>query len=410
MTRLRLRLLTSGLACLIALLAAELVARATYGEGFRMLVDAQVDHTYRPFLDYEQPWAGHTVHFYSNDLGWKAPRAGQVVEKRPARPRILLLGDSFAEGLGCPYEETLGHLAEGALRAAGRAVEVLNGGRSSYCPLLSLQRLKGFLEAGYRADRLVYLLDISDPQDAIDYAARPYLRAPDGEPVGLRGWRYTPGVLAFYNHSALFRSLDRLQSQVRGAIRHRGPAAAAAPAAAPLEVRADRPPLSAAELRALPPSAYLALRANWMLHRPSLEGWAGEALQVTLADLLRIRRLAAEHGMPMTVVIYPWPQMVYTHDDPAYYEELRRYFGSWYEEREMVQGRRPSPRVTVYQQRVREACRAHGIPLLDLIPAVQGVPRWHELYQAGDVHFNARGNRMAGERLARFLLEEDLAP
>jgi lysophospholipase L1-like esterase len=331
------------------------------------------------------------------------------VEKRPGRPRILLLGDSFAEGLGCAAEDTLGHFAEGSLQAAGRDVEVLNGGRSSYCPLLSLQRLKRFLEAGYRADRLVYLLDVSDFQDAVDYAARPYLRASDGEPVGLRGWRYAPGVLALYNHSALFRSLDRLQAQVRSGSWHQG-AAAGDPLAVPPEMRPDATPLSRERFRALPARAYLALRANWMFHRPSLDGWVREAQETTFADLLRIRRLAAAHGMPMAVVIYPWPQMVYTREDPAGYEELRRHFGSWYEEREMVLGRRPAPRVTVYQERVQDFCRTHRIPRLDLIPMIQGVERWQELYQEGDVHFNARGNRMAGERLARFLLEEGLAP
>jgi lysophospholipase L1-like esterase len=408
MTPLRLRVLTSGLALAFALLGAEVVARATYGEGFRMLVDPRVDHTYRPFLDYEQPWAGHTVRFYSNDLGWKASGPGQVVAKRAARPRILLLGDSFAEGLGCPYEETLGHFAERALQAAGWDGEVLNGGRSSYCPLLSLQRLQTFLQDGYTADRLVYLLDVSDLQDVVDYAARSYVRAPDGTPVGLRGWRYAPGILTLYNASALFRSLDHLQSRARGGW-HQGGAATAAPRALPAALREDAPPLSTEGFRALPPRAYLSLRANWMGHPPSLQGWARGALDTTFADLLRIRRLAAAHGMPMALVIYPWPQMAYTREDPAYYEELRRYFGSWYEEREMIYGRRPAPRVTAYERKVHDFCRAHQIPLLDLIPGVQAAGRWHEIYQAGDVHFNTRGNRMAGERLARFLREEGLA-
>jgi len=46
--------------------------------------------------------------------------------------RILALGDSFVEGYTVPFEQTVGHVLETALRAEGRQIEVLNAGTSGY--------------------------------------------------------------------------------------------------------------------------------------------------------------------------------------------------------------------------------------------------------------------------------------
>ncbi|HEX3526685.1 MAG TPA: hypothetical protein VH988_06430 [Thermoanaerobaculia bacterium] len=413
MTPLRLRLLASAAAFLIGLPVAELAARLTYGEGFHMVVDPQEDHPYRPSTAYEQVWAGRQVPFFANDLGWKDRAAGRVVEKRPPHPRIVLLGDSFVEGVGCRYEETPAGFLEKTLAASRpelRSLEVLNGGRASFCPLLEYQRLKRFFAAGYRTDLVVLLLDESDPQDLVVYSSRPYERAPDGEPLGMHEWRFKPWMLPLYNNSALLRTVDRWQGAVKGWWRRRGEHVVDEVSAPPSDLRPDAPPLTAARLLYLPDHAYLSLRANWMAHPPSLQGWAGVALEETLADVLRVRRLAAQHGVPLVLVIYPWPQMAYTREDPAYYETLRRYFGLFQEEREMVYGRRPAPRVSVYQQRLHEFSRAQGIPLFDFIPEVQDTPSWHRLYQAEDVHFSPAGNRRLSEGIARFLLAERLVP
>jgi hypothetical protein len=61
------------------------------------------------------------------------------------------------------------------------------------------------------------------------------------------------------------------------------------------------------------------------------------------------------------------------------------------------------------QQRLLPRLAAEGIPALDLLPILRAVAplpdgRRH-LYHARDTHWNARGNRVAGEALAEFLLE-----
>jgi len=59
------------------------------------------------------------------------------------------------------------------------------------------------------------------------------------------------------------------------------------------------------------------------------------------------------------------------------------------------------------------ALAERGVPVLDLLPALRAEPPEADgsrhLYHLHDTHFNARGNRVAGEAMARFLVDEGLA-
>lgn len=399
-----LRILTVLVTTVIGLGIVELVARKTYGEGFNILVDPYEDHSYRPFLEYEQVWGDRKIRFYTNSLGWKDAWPGRVVEKRPDRERIVFLGDSFTEGLGYVQEQTLSGVAERALNAAGQRCEVLNGGRSSYSPLLEYQRLKKLLAAGYHADTVVLLYDVSDVEDELYYSSR-YQYSPSGEPERFRGWSYQPWVRALYNHSALVRSLRRLTQRSGSDLTHPGPQEAPAPRSpeVPPELKPGAPPITAQQLSQISPWAFGVLRDNWMVHPASLAGWAEDGLRLSFESLWRVQRLTREHGIRLVIVIYPIPQMLYTREDPAYYAVLKRTFPRWFADREVILGTRPGPVVTEYERRVQDFCRRQGIELIDLIPDFQRVPEWRRLYIPGDLHFNDRGNQLAGERIAEAL-------
>lgn len=398
MKPIHLRLITSLAATLVALAAAEVVARRIYGEGFKMLIDPYEEHVYRPFLAYEQASGERTTRFYTNSLGWKDDRPDRVVAKQGERTRVVFLGDSFAEGLGVAQKDTIPGVVQRALGTD--RFEVLNGGRTSYSPLVEYQRLKRFLDAGYQADAVVLMLDVSDVQDEIYYSDR-YLYAEDGEPLRLQGRKYSPPLLAAYNESALVRSLARLPEQLR-ALRGDGPVAPGAqvavngPRELPSGLFQDPGPMTVEQYLALPGLAVSALRPNWMAHPASLRGWADQGLRSALDNLLRTQRLADRRGLRFLLVIYPWPQMLYNRPDPGYYQVLARTFPRWFEEREYIYGRRPAPPVSEYQRRVHGFCREHGIDLLDLIPELQKMAEWHRLYIPGDIHFNEAGNRLAG--------------
>jgi lysophospholipase L1-like esterase len=404
MTTRRLRLLRAGLAAaagLAGLAAAEWVARRAYGPGFLSLVDPYEHHPYRPYAEYTDQ-AGNRV--TTNALGWKdrAERRQVAHDPRPAR-RVVLLGDSFTEGLGLPAEQTAAAFAEAALDRPGRPVEVLNGGRVSYSPLLEHQRLKRFLARGYRADVVVVLPDVSDVQDEIGYTAQFELAA-DGEPLRLRGGEYGPVVRAVYNHSALARWARRAQLRLAdrlppAEVAHSGRAVALT---APEVARLAAPgPLPLAEYERLSPAARAVLRHAWVDHPPSRDGWAAEGLRLVRDRIARIERLARSHGMRTVVVAYPWPPLLYTREDPARYAHLASVFPLWFSEREQVLGRRPSDGAAAYRLALQDVCRERAIPLVDLFPVFAAEAEWERLFVPGDVHWSAAGARLAGEAIAR---------
>lgn len=115
---------------------------------------------------------GHLSYpFFSNSLGM---RDGSVREAPPGKsgPRILLIGDSFTEGVGLPWEKTFAGILASQLGAKG--VEVLNSGVNSYCPILFKARLKYlFDQQGLEVDRVVALIDISDVMQELTFQEKP---------------------------------------------------------------------------------------------------------------------------------------------------------------------------------------------------------------------------------------------
>ena len=84
---------------------------------------------------------------------------------KSASRRILLIGDSFTEGIGQPFENTFAGLLaqEGAKRA--NKVEFLNAGVASYSPTIYYAKIKYLLDKGLQFDEVVLLSDSSDVED-----------------------------------------------------------------------------------------------------------------------------------------------------------------------------------------------------------------------------------------------------
>ncbi len=120
------------------------------------------------------------------------------------------------------------------------------------------------------------------------------------------------------------------------------------------------------------------------------EGWVGEepyrALFAALEEMIAI---AGDTPIVFTLL----PDRCQLDDDL-----WRRVVNRWPE----VRDRRDRP-----QREIREWFRERRIPALDLLPYLRRVPALADgsrhVYHRNDTHFNARGNRIVGEALARFL-------
>lgn len=143
MTRHRPTLLRRIASTLAALTLGVLVSAAMLEIGVRWFLGTQVRFPRRvvsapwglrinePHAEYRHVSPDVSVTFRINGQGMRADRDFPV-EKPPGVLRIVSLGDSFTAGYEVEAEETFSSVLEGALRARGLPVEVLNTGVSGF--------------------------------------------------------------------------------------------------------------------------------------------------------------------------------------------------------------------------------------------------------------------------------------
>jgi len=160
--------------------------------------DSYLHHTLSKNTDVMFGGGDMRKHYFTNSLGYRDSSIHEVARASAASQRILFLGDSFTEGVGVEYAESyVGSLHGMFLKNAKKDVEILDAGVNSYSPSLEYRKLKQFLDAGYKTDRVVLMLDISD---IVDEGVHYY--TPDGESVYLGDKE----VVANKNQSSWYRS------------------------------------------------------------------------------------------------------------------------------------------------------------------------------------------------------------
>ena len=191
MSRLRTFGMHSGLvlaAVLVALIVVEIGLRIAAPQ--QLIVpnagvwqpDSLLGWRHRAGADLSINTGNRPARFRSDARGF---RVGAETSPRDARYRVLLVGDSFVEGLMVDYEETFAGLLEQDLRAAGLDVEILNSGVSGWNPF-QYARFAEALPEALRLDlALVFLYTANDfilPEDTLfaiaNVGARHRLRRP----------------------------------------------------------------------------------------------------------------------------------------------------------------------------------------------------------------------------------------
>ncbi len=362
--------LTLSLTVLVAVVALDFAAgelvralgrstswqRAVQGTRNYRRPDPILHHTLIPSVDYDRAeWGELRYRFCTNSLGVrdKSPRE---VPLEPAGERLVVIGDSFVEGVGIDYEQT----AAGRLdaRFAARGVEVLNASVASYSPIHYLRKTRHLLEdVGLRFDRLVVFVDVSDIEDE----ANSYTFDAQGNVVSIEGgWaarqratrlrqaqRWSLGDFVS-THTVLLGATRDLASRLRG------------------EEQAVRDWREALGER----------RALWTFDDELYREYGAEGLRIAAEHMTELRRLLAAHGIALTVVVYPWPDQLVHRDLDS------RQVHAW-----------------------RDWSAQHDSQFINLFPAFfdggdpeQTIPL---RFITGDVHWNAVGSALVADVFLR---------
>lgn len=330
-------------------------------------------HGLRANFEGYETWGRARTRIFTNSLGFKDAQVRDVPAQGSTR-RILLIGDSFTEGIGLRFEDTFAGMLYEAGQKRPEKIEFLNAGVISYSPVIYYKKIKYLLDAGLRFDEVVVLPDISDVQDeAVSYfciddnpdyrryckeAVPPTLAKPTLTPVPAGLFRQ-PDPPRLKDHFAMS---DRL-----------------------LQMFWQEVDTRTGSARRFIDRLHMTQRAGWTVtgsqhdavYQPlGVEGGVKRALanMQALADLLRA------HNIPLTVAVYPWPYQVIYND-------------------------RESRQVALWREFCAKNCKAF-INLFPLVFAERDAHSdWYERnYIPGDSHYSPQGNRLLFRELAKQLL------
>ena len=304
-------LIAAMILCLLDVLAGSV----THAREKRLLVRGlEIEHSYRlrhPVYHHDlRPnatvdsalWGSRFYRVRTNSLGFK-DASTRVVSMEGRGPRVLLVGDSFTEGIGVEFDSTFaGHLASDAVR---HGIEVVNAGVASYSPIIYWKKTEALIEQrGLHVDEVVVLVDISDIQDEANYYLDDSGHVQSRVPVGFiapdvstradsaaPSFEFRVREFASTHSFALYRALSVAKNLLLRATRL-GPAPLTATCA---------PPVTAQEL---------ACRRGWTSNPAIRKVYGTRGIANAREHMSRLAALLRAHRIPLTVVVYPYPSQL----------------------------------------------------------------------------------------------------
>lgn len=308
--------------------------------------DRFTHHGLQPLVDMDTKWGEVSTPYRvrTNDLGMVDATA-RVVPKKSDKKRILLIGDSFVEGVGLPWEDTFAGMLSADLAPQG--IEVLNGGIASFSPKLYCLRLQQLLAAGLEVDEVFIFLDIGDIQDEVVYD---YF-VPDKEPVSPLLNRM---MVFLSHHSWIYRAwYDRFFTRQENPKYEYGPYWDGI-------------------------KGYHRVRARWMFDATEFERWGKDGLEKATRHTEKLLALLKEKGIKATLSIHPWPEHIRQKISHSMHETHWKIFAS-----------------------------EQQIELIDLFPLfINERPAEEvitEYFIPGDIHWSRAGHRLVADEILKHI-------
>lgn len=343
--------------------------------------------------------------FATNEFGLRY--APVKIEKSPGEVRVLLLGDSFTEGVGIDADDTFGMYLENLYGGrSGEEVRFINAGLGGQGPL---EFWRVFRDVGLKLnpDALLLCIYANDLADTPELLTREdlYSLYPKRDGVDRLLHNFIPRI--YIIGSEAIRIFKREVSKARGFV-------------GTVEALADERGVSKEAFKrwseALPPKLIEA-SDNGEFNKSLLsvglfnpDYWF-EALEITtpraeqkfrsfITVLDEIASVAREHEMAIGVVYIPSPLQY----DPSRHADWNPWvIGGARIDSDWLTGE------TELQRRLTDWTSAEGIPFFDLAPALrEEIRAGRTLNYKLDGHWNTDGHRAAGRAIGGWLDAESV--
>jgi len=227
-------------------------------------------HDLAPNQNSMRPWGKVLYPFRTDRYGFRSGTCAPD-EGDKSKPAIFVIGDSFTEGLGVPYEKTFAGLM--ACDAAKDGNAVWNLGALSFSPVIYHRKIRASAEKlGIKPAEIYVFLDMSDITDE----AIIYREGEDGTITMAPSFHWFDTGQFLLGNFATFRLL--------------------------YNVWLDMPFGSAA-----PDESW---RARWSLDPRIMDEWGRRGLELAGRNLDKIVEICREWKCTLTLAVYPWADNV----------------------------------------------------------------------------------------------------
>jgi hypothetical protein len=295
-------------------------------------------HDLKPNVDMQRLWGPAHFPFKTDADGF---RTGRCADGPPIPGKTaLVIGDSFVEGLGLKFEDTVAGLI--ACAWSGRGVAVRSLGVASYSPIIYHRKIADAVRRlGVKPAEVVVFVDVCDPHDEVFQ-----YREENGRVVNARRSR-AKDVRTWLRHNSMaFALLFELRQRVQ---------------------------ISSPDMRDIVDRPC----ARWTRDASAREEWADRGLASAAANLEKIVAQCREWGCRLSLVVYPWPDQV-VEGEPNSLQVS--YWRAWAERHGVL--------------------FIDGFAPFFVDPPAETIRRY---YISGDIHFNEAGNAKLFEQVWRSL-------
>ena len=119
-------------------------------------------HNLKKNINVQETWGHFKYKLVTNSLGFRDTKKREINLNNNKKKVIYINGDSFVEGVGYNYEDTLIGLLDKKL---SHKYLILNSSVTSYSPSIYYKKTQHFINLGLKIDHCLIFLDISDIPD-----------------------------------------------------------------------------------------------------------------------------------------------------------------------------------------------------------------------------------------------------
>lgn len=283
----------------------------------------------------------------TNSLGFKDNQPRKVPLKKQDQ-RLLIIGDSFTEGLGYEHNDTFVGIIDKELN--NKNIEVFNAGVSSYSPIIYYRKTKDLIEQGFEFDHLLVLIDISD----IENEARHYTLDENGNVVNkttAKSNELDERIKRFITENTII--LSNLRILIRK-LRNRNK-----------------------KQRKFEDSLNV-YGGMWTVDQGVYDDYGKEGISSAKKYMTMLAKLLQKNNIKLSVAVYPWP-------DQIFHKDLN------------------SKQVKIW----KNWSNKHNADFINLFPKfinnTEGREIINDYFILGDVHWNKEGHKLIAKSLLEYI-------